>query len=85
MCSSDLLEFTLVTGSAGASTFTVTNVNSSGPGSLNQAIANATSHPGADTITFASSTNHHVLPDPDTVESDISINGNGAGRVRRHP
>ncbi len=37
---------------AHATTFTVTNLNDSGAGSLRQAIANANSSPGADTITF---------------------------------
>jgi parallel beta-helix repeat protein len=37
---------------AQAATFTVTNTNDSGPGSLRQAIADANSSPGADTIAF---------------------------------
>jgi hypothetical protein len=35
-----------------ASTFTVTNTNDSGPGSLRQAILDANANPGADSITF---------------------------------
>jgi hypothetical protein len=66
-------------GAAVASTFTVTNTNASGAGSLNDAIATATAHPGVDTITFAASTNHHTVPEPDTIESDVTVKGNGAG------
>jgi hypothetical protein len=36
-----------------AATFTVTNTNDSGPGSLRQAILDANANPGADTIAFA--------------------------------
>ena len=38
---------------AGAATFTVTNTNDSGPGSLRQAITDANDNAGADTIAFA--------------------------------
>ena len=38
---------------ASAATFTVTNINDSGPGSLRQAILDANANPGADTIAFA--------------------------------
>jgi hypothetical protein len=37
------------------STFTVLNLNDSGPGSLRAAINSANTHPGADTINFAHS------------------------------
>jgi hypothetical protein len=37
---------------ARAATFTVSNVNDSGPGSLRQAIADANASPGADVIQF---------------------------------
>src|SRR5262249_18160277 len=37
----------------GAATFTVTNTNDSGTGSLRQAILDANANPGLDTITFA--------------------------------
>ena len=45
----------LFSGTSGlfADTFTVTNTNDSGAGSLRQAILDANGHPGADTIVFA--------------------------------
>src|SRR5260221_3088616 len=43
----------LLTTSALAATFTVTNTNDSGAGSLRQAILDANTAPGADTITFS--------------------------------
>ena len=42
----------LAAGFAGANTFTVTNTNDSGAGSLRQAILDANANPGADTIVF---------------------------------
>jgi hypothetical protein len=44
---------TLFTFSSFAATFVVTNTNSSGPGSLSQAITDANATPGADVITFS--------------------------------
>jgi len=41
-----------LSGNASAATFTVTNTNDSGPGSLRQAILDANATPGADTIAF---------------------------------
>jgi len=67
---------------AGASTFTVTNANASGNGSLTKAIDDANNHPGADTITFASGTNGQTIAEPQsTVEAGgaLTIQGNGAG------
>ena len=43
----------LAASSLAAATFTVTNTNDSGPGSLRQAILDANTNPGADTIAFA--------------------------------
>ncbi|HKD19995.1 MAG TPA: S-layer homology domain-containing protein [Thermoanaerobaculia bacterium] len=42
----------LCVATARANTYTVTNTNDSGPGSLRQAILDANANPGADTITF---------------------------------
>ena len=47
-----LLGALLVSASAAAATFTVTNTNDSGPGSLRQAILDANSNMGLDTIAF---------------------------------
>ncbi len=38
-----------------ADTFTVTNINDSGSGSLRQVIQNANANPGADTVVFSTS------------------------------
>ena len=43
------------TNKAGAGTFTVTNLNDNGAGSLRQAITDANSNPGLDTINFQAS------------------------------
>ena len=43
---------TMIAQSAIAATFTVTNINDSGGGSLRQAILNANANPGADSIHF---------------------------------
>ena len=89
-----VLAFLVVTGDGGlvrAATFTVTNTNDSGPGSLRQAIADANS---SDTITFDSG----ILPGTITLTtgrlninkdltiqgpgaSDLAIDGNNASRV----
>src|ERR1700745_497126 len=47
-----VLLLVIAVGSSGAATFTVTNTNDSGAGSLRQAIINANNTAGADTITF---------------------------------
>ena len=89
-----VLALLVVTGDGGqvsAATFTVTNTNDSGPGSLRQAIADANS---SDTITFDSG----ILPGTITLTtgrlninkdltiqgpgaSDLAIDGNNASRV----
>lgn len=47
-----LFSFLTLSGNALAATFTVTNTNDAGPGSLRQAILDANGDPGADTIAF---------------------------------
>src|SRR4051812_28648377 len=47
-----LLTLWMISGRAGATTFTVTNTSSSGPGSLRQAILNANNSVGPDIIAF---------------------------------
>jgi hypothetical protein len=78
---------------ARASTYTVTNTNASGPGSLRQAILDANANSGHDTINFAPSVSGTIVltgtlpsidddltiagPGPDT----LSISGDNAHRV----
>ena len=69
-----------------AATFDVTNTNDSGPGSLRQAITDANSNPGADTINVSASGTINLqsaLPDLNT---SMEINGPGANllTVRRN-
>ncbi|HUR82450.1 MAG TPA: right-handed parallel beta-helix repeat-containing protein [Thermoanaerobaculia bacterium] len=57
---------------AGAATYSVTNVNDSGAGSLRQAVSNANANGGADTITFnIAGGGPHVI----YLASDISVFG----------
>ena len=70
----------LATGSAHASTtFTVTNTNDSGAGSLRQAILDANATTGADTINFAipGTGAHTIAPDTELpqITDPVSING----------
>jgi hypothetical protein len=48
-----LLALILASGAATAATFTVSNLNDSGPGSLRQAVLDANASPGADDVVFA--------------------------------
>jgi hypothetical protein len=75
----------LAGGAAGAGTIQVTNANSSGPGGLDAAVAQANSRPGPDLITFAEGlagvalTNlqsYYTLTDPGThVDGDLNDDG----------
>src|SRR5262245_45407421 len=62
-----------------ASTFTVTNTNDSGSGSLRQAITDANNHAGADTINFNISGGgvHTIKPDSTlpAITSPVTIDG----------
>lgn len=60
---------------AGAATFTVSNANASGPGSIAQAVADAVANPGDDDIVFAPATDGVTLP-------EINIDGTGADLIR---
>jgi nitrous oxidase accessory protein NosD len=63
----------------GAATITVTNTNDSGPGSLRQAIINAS--PG-DTINFAPSITTVILTSGELViDKNLTITGPGANRL----
>jgi len=75
-----------------AATFTVTNLNDSGAGSLRQAVTNADAAPGADTITFSvsgtillASTLPHITDvaglTVDGVGKTVTISGNHAVQV----
>jgi len=57
-----LFLFTIVTsGNVNAATYTVTNLNNSGGGSLRQAIIDANNNPGPDIITFSVAGTINVL------------------------
>ncbi len=65
------------------STFTVTNTQDSGTGSLRDAIAQANSHSGADKINFASQVAGTIAlsSGPLTITDDVKINGPDAGQL----
>jgi Domain of unknown function (DUF4347) len=69
-------------------TFNVTNTNDSGAGSLRDAIIQANTALGADTISFTGSIFKDAVPDQITltsgqlnIDSDITINGTGASKL----
>jgi Ca2+-binding RTX toxin-like protein len=69
--------------SAEAATFTVTNLNDSGGGSLRQAILDANATPGADQVTFQSTLSGQITLGsqlPNLIES-VNIAGPGAGQL----
>jgi hypothetical protein len=68
---------------AHAATFTVTNLNDSGPGSLRQAVSDANANPGADTIVFQSGlTGTITLTSGEIgITEEVTINGPGAGII----
>lgn len=74
------LALTLFSLSAGAATFTVTNLNDSGPGSLRQAILDANAAAGDDTVVFQNSLGGTITLTSGQIEiaSNININGPGA-------
>jgi hypothetical protein len=78
----------VVSGVAWADTFTVTNTNDSGQGSLRAAITKANSNPGSDLITFASGVRGTIelkseLPDlsGQDLSGELDIRGPGAGKL----
>ncbi len=64
------------------SAFTVTNVNDAGAGSLRDAIAQANSNVGADTIEFATNLGPKItLSSQLDISGDLTINGPGANKL----
>src|SRR5262245_19327539 len=64
------------------STFTVQNLNDSGPGSLRAAITSANAHPNADLIKFANGLAGTIhLASQLSITEDLTINGPGASNV----
>jgi len=83
-----LLALSQATGSVHAATFTVTNTNDVGAGSLRQAILDANDMAGADTITFDAAvfppgTPATISPASDlpTITGDLTIDASGAGVI----
>jgi hypothetical protein len=64
-----------------AATFTVTNLNDSGPGSLRQAIIDANTTPGPDTVTFTVTGTITLTSGQLTVTDDLTIDGPGAASL----
>jgi uncharacterized repeat protein (TIGR02543 family) len=66
----------------GAATYTVTNLDDSGPGSLRQAVLDANASFVSDTINFDSSLNGAItLTNQITITDKLTINGSGADKI----
>ena len=67
---------------AGAATFTVTNVNDAGPGSLRDAVAQANAASGADTVLFQANLMGAIALASEIVITDtLNLAGPGVGRI----
>ena len=62
-------------------TFSVANLNDAGPGSLRDAIGQANSNPGADTITFATSGKITLTTGEIQITESLAVTGNGAANT----
>src|ERR1019366_6206699 len=62
---------------AAAATYTVTNANDSGPGSLRQAITNSNTAGGTNTITFTVGGTITLASELPVITSAVTINGGG--------
>lgn len=72
--------------SARANTYTVSNTNDSGPGSLRQAITDANNNPGADVIDFSVAGTVNLLSGLPTINQPLVIDGTSApGYVQGAP
>lgn len=71
----------LVVGSANAATFTVTNNNDSGPGSLRQAVIDANADTVSDTINFAVTGSIVLTTGQLDITTPMTITGPGAGSL----
>lgn len=68
-------------GSAWAATFTVTNTNDSGTGSLRQAIIEANINPGSDIIDISATGTIDLQSPLPNLSTDVTINGPGADEL----
>ncbi len=75
--------FTVDTPGTPPSTFTVTNLNDNGPGSLRDAIGQANNHAGPDTVTFQSGLTGTIVLTSGQIQisGPLSIVGPGAGVI----
>ena len=76
-----LLLSTLACGPLAAATFTVTNLNDSGAGSLRQAILDANASPGADSIGFALTGTIMLTQTLPGIAGDLTIDGGAIGAL----
>jgi hypothetical protein len=66
---------------AGATTFQVTTLADSGPGSLRQAVLDANAATGPDTVVFAATGTITLTSGEITITDDLVVNGPGAGAL----